>query len=206
MSNSSAKPVASNLALPQAARPDELLREFVNLRDRDAAARFIRRYGVPRPEYGEDQCLWTRNLFRKIWERKLTDEKIEDQLELLLGIYIHRKGSEEYYERPALRVDWNRRSIRAVPRDLLDLMVVTLLVNAKRLRLCANQECPARYFVAHRTDQRYCPGDCAQLAQREHKQTWWAKHGKQWRRRQKQSHRRSKKLKGKARRKTRERR
>lgn len=183
MSNSSAKPVASNLALPQAARPDELLREFVNLRDRDAAARFIRRYGVPRPEYGEDECLWARDLFRKIWERKHTDEKIEEQLELLLGIYIHRKGSKEYYERPALRVDWNRRSIRTVPRDLLDLIVVTLLVNAKRLRLCANQECPARYFVARRTDQRYCPGDCAQLAQREHKQAWWAKHGKQWRRR-----------------------
>jgi hypothetical protein len=50
-----------------------------------------------------------------------------------------------------------------------------------RTSVCRNSACPAPYFFAVRTSQKYCSDACAAPAQREFKKNWWAKHGAHWR-------------------------
>jgi len=73
---------------------------------------------------------------------------------------------------------------------------------ADRLRICANESCPARYFIADYRSQKFCGKDCSEPAQREAKRQWWADHGKEWRRKRKnaQAH---KKTRGRSKKRTR---
>lgn len=52
---------------------------------------------------------------------------------------------------------------------------------ASRMRICSNKECPAPYFIAVRTPQRYCSEVCALPAQRASKRIWWSQHGHKYR-------------------------
>jgi hypothetical protein len=49
------------------------------------------------------------------------------------------------------------------------------------VRICANPECKAPYFVAKDLRQRFCSEICAQWGQREWKRQWWAAKGAEWR-------------------------
>jgi len=49
------------------------------------------------------------------------------------------------------------------------------------VRICANPECKAPYFVAKDLRQRFCSEICAQWGQREWKRQWWAAKGGEWR-------------------------
>ena len=48
-------------------------------------------------------------------------------------------------------------------------------------RICAHPHCKHPYFIAARITQQFCSPECAEWAQRKHKQAWWAKHGDEWR-------------------------
>jgi hypothetical protein len=57
--------------------------------------------------------------------------------------------------------------------------IEAILENWWRFEVCANPECPARYFLARRSTQRYCErGECTRFAQRRHALTWWRTKGK----------------------------
>jgi hypothetical protein len=56
---------------------------------------------------------------------------------------------------------------------------------ADRFRICANEFCPARYFIAPYRSQKFCGKDCSGPAQREAKRKWWADHGEERRRKRK---------------------
>jgi hypothetical protein len=46
------------------------------------------------------------------------------------------------------------------------------------LRICKNEGCTARYFIARRKDQVFCSADCShKVAVRK----WWARRGNEWR-------------------------
>jgi hypothetical protein len=68
-----------------------------------------------------------------------------------------------------------------------------LVEKGKLARVCANEECPARYFFASRQTQRYCSPKCAGPGKRDAKRRWWAKHGRAWRKKRAAKQRRSRK-------------
>ncbi len=157
-----------------------MLREFVNIQDEKGAVRFVNKWGQLRKDHPPEKLVWASKLFKKIWNQELSTAEIEDQLELVLGMNVIEQNGEHVYLRPAMGVDWTGSRIRVKVRDLFDSLAVTLLVNSKRLRICANKACPARYFIARRSDQKYCPGDCVQIGQAESKKRWWKESGGEW--------------------------
>lgn len=60
-----------------------------------------------------------------------------------------------------------------------------LLENSSRVKFCARFGCPAPYFIATRTTQRYCEGGCLRHIQKEAKLRWWKRVGDTRRRQQK---------------------
>lgn len=47
----------------------------------------------------------------------------------------------------------------------------------QRMAVCANPDCPQRYFLKGRKSQRFCDClTCASYGQREHKRNWWHAH------------------------------
>lgn len=68
------------------------------------------------------------------------------------------------------------------PPTPLEQILIYLRKQAHRTRVCANSDCPARYFLAGRRSQKYCTDVCSLPSQRQFKRLWWAKYGKSWRR------------------------
>lgn len=72
--------------------------------------------------------------------------------------------------------------------NLLEFLTLTLMACPKeRLRICARPDCPHPYFVARHLKQTYCSEPCAAWGQRQWKKQWWAKHGKEWRRKERKA-------------------
>ncbi len=44
---------------------------------------------------------------------------------------------------------------------------------AAQAKRCPNPDCPAPFFFASRTNQRYCSEKCAAVGQRDQKRNWW---------------------------------
>jgi hypothetical protein len=82
---------------------------------------------------------------------------------------------------PQLRVDWQRGEFDYVPRSEFQGAVYQLFRSSALAKVCANPDCPARYFIAGRTTQQYCSEKCSGVLQRAHKLRWWKEHGKEWR-------------------------
>ena len=55
--------------------------------------------------------------------------------------------------------------------------MLQVMDNARKLHYCGNPECPAPYFLAKKSSQRFCSEVCAQAGQREAKRNWWNEHG-----------------------------
>jgi hypothetical protein len=83
---------------------------------------------------------------------------------------------------PQLKVDWQRGEFVYVPRSEFDRAVYKLFRRSAVVKVCANPDCPALYFIAGRTTQRYCSEKCSGVLQRAHKLRWWKEQGNAWRR------------------------
>lgn len=81
--------------------------------------------------------------------------------------------------------DWQRSQIMYKPRTEFERALYALFRRSALAKVCANHDCPAPYFIAEKTAQRY-HSDCAQVFQRQWKLQWWKEHGSKWRR--KRSH------------------
>jgi hypothetical protein len=77
-----------------------------------------------------------------------------------------------------LSVNWRRGIVEYKPETQLQKATYLLLQNSARVKVCANPDCPAPYFIARKTIQRYCSPDCLKPFQREWKQSWWDRIGK----------------------------
>lgn len=67
------------------------------------------------------------------------------------------------------------------PPDRTEQLLLQLVRVSELTRFCENPECDAPYFIAKKRNQKYCSELCVGFGQREHKQRWWAEHGKKWR-------------------------
>jgi hypothetical protein len=50
-----------------------------------------------------------------------------------------------------------------------------------KLRICGNPNCKTPYFIVERGKQSYCSVECAAVAQKAYKRTWWKNNGPSWR-------------------------
>jgi hypothetical protein len=77
--------------------------------------------------------------------------------------------------------DWQRSQITYKPRTEFERALYALFRQSALAKVCANADCPAPYFIAGKTAQRYCSDACAQVFQRACKLRWWKEHGAEWR-------------------------
>lgn len=176
-------------------RASTMLKDFANCLPNQAAfEQFKRKWERVSPlkwKSDRDGFLWSQGLVREIWEGKKKD--IEG-LQVMLGLGIEpRDYTAEEGERiltPPIAVDWQAGQLVLSPRNLEDLMWLTLLQNSRRLGICAdkNDGCPTPYFLKYRPQQEFCSEACALPRQREFKRRWWAEHGKEWQRRRRTKH------------------
>ncbi len=182
------------------------LKDLANLHD-DAASfeRFARRWpvfarvGDDNPsdnyggyEYGEPWIrmppsipkrfflMWQmREALREIW-RGNSDKLTEVLLPSISEIYAD--PDPEGLWPPQLRVNWQRGEFVYKPRNEFQGAMHELFRRSLFVKVCANPDCPAPYFIAHKTAQRYCEEACAKVFQREWKRRWWNEKGTKWRR------------------------
>jgi hypothetical protein len=74
-----------------------------------------------------------------------------------------------------------------LPETGIERALEFLLRHHRLTRYCQNAECPAPYFFAKKSSQRYCSEDCAQTAERETKRKWWTENGPAWRKKRKKT-------------------
>ena len=179
----------------------DALIELANLRDEPAAfERFARRWpvfayveGDPSHNfvgfaYGEQPTRMPPNLpkrflltwqereaLRRIWRGdsdKLTEVLLPTPAEMMMD-------DSEWASawNPQLKLDWQRGEFVYIPRNEFQKTLYELLRRSAFVKLCANSNCPAPYFIADKTTQRYCSESCAEVFQRAYKLRWWKEHG-----------------------------
>lgn len=115
-----------------------------------------------------------REALREIW-RGNSDKLTEVLLPSLDEIFAD--PDPEGLWPPQLKVDWQRGEFVYKPRSEFQEAVYELFRRSPLAKVCANPDCPARYFIAGRTTQRYCSEKCSGVFQRAHKLRWWKEHG-----------------------------
>ena len=83
---------------------------------------------------------------------------------------------------PQIKMDWHRGEFVYTPDNEFQRAVYELFRRSPFAKVCANPDCPAPYFIAGKTAQRYCSEACAEPSQRAYKLRWWREHGTEWRR------------------------
>jgi hypothetical protein len=90
-------------------------------------------------------------------------------------------------------LDWERSLIVYQPKTEFQRAVYALFRKSELAKVCRNPNCPAPFYVARKTTQRYCSDKCAEVFQQEWKRKWWAEHGEEWRTRRKKMARKTRK-------------
>ncbi len=120
-----------------------------------------------------------REALREIW-RGNSDKVIEVLLPSLNEIFGD--PDPEGLWPPQLKINWQYGVFVYIPRSEFQGAVYELCQRSPFVKVCANPDCPAPYFIAHKTAQRYCEEACAKVFQREWKRRWWKEKGTKWRR------------------------
>jgi len=190
-----------------------LLREVANLRN-DGVDRLRQRYAPFFDRYEEPELFRLRDELRALWTggREMAMPVRVDWQSARMRLWANKKRAPQefgsitlqeficsrwlYRARGGLAVFWEgrRREILPDPYELPALLAYTSLLCGDRLRVCRSRDCPARYFVARRRDQRYCSAECAAPAKRAAKLRSWHEHKGEWpsqRRRAKSSRRKN---------------
>ena len=170
------------------------LREVANLRE-DGIARFQRRYHPDFDRYEKSELFQLRDELRALWTHgkqlpesiaSVWDEDRADETGTLLEDFICnlwlRRGR-------GLLVRWGEILPTDEPPALLAFASVFW---HSQMRVCRNPDCPARYFIAGRHDQKYCSDVCAAPAKRAAKLRSWHKNKRKWPSQRAKSSRRTK--------------
>jgi hypothetical protein len=119
-----------------------------------------------------------REALREIWQGN-SDKLTEVLLPSLDEIFAD--PDPEGLWPPQLKVNWQTGEFVYKPRSEFQGAVHELFRRSPFVKVCANPACPAPYFIAHKTAQRYCEEACAEVFQREWKRRWWKEKGTKWR-------------------------
>ena len=188
--------------------PSLALADLANLRDDSAAfERFASRWpdfsevldSDPAPtdsyfqyHYGEPMTRMPAKLptrFLRIWQRREALRQIwRGNSEKLFQVLLPTEAEmmmdldPDWVWNPQLKLDWQRGEFVYTPQGEFQAALYRLFRRSAFAKLCGNPNCPAPYFIAHKTTQRYCTGECAQVFQKEWKRRWWKEKGTEWRR------------------------
>lgn len=168
----------------------EVVFDLANLHDdgfdwfyRKWAGRFFQGNNVP----SKSDVLKLRNDLRQIWAPSVLRHK---QNQLIVSSWFHWRPSSKQSENtetanvemwePVLQTG----TIVPVRGSLHAQMVQGVLEQYGRFAICENPDCPARFYLAKRIDQKYCEhGECTAYAQRIYALEWWNRKGKDLRQR-----------------------
>lgn len=136
--------------------------------------------------------LWLRDLIRQLWTGNPNDVTVRELEQILLTGRLGVGAFVPMFAPAAMPgiivIDWKHRRFDYRPKTVLQRALYCLLQNSPRAKICANPDCPAPYFIAPRSNTRYCSEDCLQAIQRKAKLDWWNEKGEDWRKaRQKKS-------------------
>ena len=176
-----------------------LLREISNLRE-DGIGRFQQRYAPLFDRYNKPELVRLRDELRALWtngkqmampismawnefSRRLKEDREREPEKLgtvTLQEFICGRWLEQAHGGIIVFWEGRKREIGPDPYELPALLAYCSLLCSDKMRTCRNPDCPARYFVAGRRDQRYCSAECAAPAKREAKLRSWRKHRQKW--------------------------
>jgi hypothetical protein len=168
----------------------QMLTDFMNTRPEIAAfERFKKKWERHKRGKNDYEFRWTgsyqdfvavQELVGQVWEGK---KRGYESLQLNVSLGLGESTEEHQLAPPPIRAHWLSSSLYISPRDLRDLVWLTLLEHSQRLGICENKksgECPAPYFLKYRPSARFCSEPCALTTQRESKRRWWKEHGQDW--------------------------
>jgi hypothetical protein len=176
-------------------RRKELLFDVANMHDGGFtrfSRRWCKRFRRSQAALPESDVLKLRDELRQIWRPEAT---IVEKQHILEGwqavphpIPAQPRTPFTYIGAQPLRIDiWkpvlHTGRIEPALHSIRAQLTQGVLEQRERLATCQNPDCPARYFLAKRSDQKYCGGECTAYAQRKYAREWWNREGKESRRR-----------------------
>jgi hypothetical protein len=168
----------------------KLLLEVANLND-GGADRFWKMWPFKRESSSTLYRLGEQ--LRHVWEDRLSGGSGE--LSYILDHWVNYQDADlEGIGYKSWRVSLTPPSILPTDKNLRGSLAFAVLAHFSLLAVCGNPDCPARYFIGRRSDQKYCGGDCTEYAQRQYALKYWNEEGKH---RRAEKSQREKKAKGK---------
>lgn len=147
-----------------------LLTDLANLHDEGQARYRAWNRGLRQKLFApvsDAELLNLRNQLRSIWDRETPAREKNEILTTWLNSVATGQTSP-------FKVRFEYRRILPASHDLRQELAFAVLEQARRLAVCHNEDCPARYFLARRKTQKYCErGDCSAHAQRQYALNWW---------------------------------
>jgi len=143
-----------------------LAQRFANLpSDPSNILEFTKRYGPPSQD--PDDLSGTFSFSLREWALKR--RAIRESWKFLIGNDSHKSFHPETF---AFRFEFKTRQLVIECPDLMSFMQLELASCARKLRLCAREECTTPYFVPQHGKERYCSIDCSNWAQSQWKKRW----------------------------------
>jgi hypothetical protein len=172
----------------------DLLRDLANLHDagfgwlnRKWGKTLFQDQGQSQPS--EIEVLRLRDDLRQVWNPSVVDKQKHD----IVRGWFHWKPSPPPAKFGRVGFDlkltmWEpvlySGKILPAGSSLHAQLVQGVLEQFHRFAICQNPDCPTRYFLAKRSDQKYCErGECTAYAQRIYALGWWNRGGKDLRKR-----------------------
>jgi len=161
--------------------------------DDDGVSRFRKKWDSLYRKYTDQELLTLRDELRLLWGGLNVDVREEDpqprlqskeRVERLLRVWGNFPGTPleqlicEHWLRDEKRwvvVEWTSksRSIKASRHCLPAILAFGCVIHGTRLQVCRNAECPAPYYLASRSDQKFCTSKCASPSKQAAKRKWW---------------------------------
>jgi hypothetical protein len=110
---------------------------------------------------------------REIWDRSVPLTRKQEVVDVWLAPATKRAG------RAGLNALLPRGRLEFDPQSFPGQFVMAILEHWWKFQICANPDCPARYFLAKRKTQIVCEeGQCLRYTQRKRQLEYWHSKGK----------------------------
>jgi len=131
---------------------------------------------------------WLRDLVRELWLRS-SRTGFRSELEFLMLTGQVGLGMDSIVNRfirtPVLKgiveLDLRHKRFEYRPQTLLQRALYFLLQNLDNAKFCGNPDCPAPFFIAPRSNTKFCSDACLEDSRRKAKRLWWKNRGIEWR-------------------------